>query len=80
LKQKQTLMRSLCSRPHPSQAVHEIHTPPNQPFALCICRGHTSTKGELARLAGRAGGAPLGGLLGDEGEGGRAALRPRIFW
>ncbi|GIL44004.1 hypothetical protein Vafri_1589 [Volvox africanus] len=73
------------------QAIHAIHFLANEPFALCICRGHTSSEGELA--AGMTG-APSGsgegsgsaeGLRTSGGGGGvnvlgTKALRPRIIW
>ncbi|GFR39951.1 hypothetical protein Agub_g29 [Astrephomene gubernaculifera] len=69
------------------QAVHEIHFLPYEAFALCICRGRTSSEGETAGPAGGAGGGGgAGGAAGAAGGGvsrplGRqAAMRPRILW
>ncbi|KXZ45269.1 hypothetical protein GPECTOR_56g365 [Gonium pectorale] len=65
------------------QPIHEIHFLPYETFALCVCRGHTSSDGELPGAAG-AGGISLSGGAG--GAAGAAALlgtparRPRVFW
>ncbi|GLI70040.1 hypothetical protein VaNZ11_014779, partial [Volvox africanus] len=75
-------------KPHEfPQAIHAIHFLANEPFALCICRGHTSSEGDLA--AGMTGsGEGSGGVEGLSSSGGcggvdvlgTKALRPRIIW
>ncbi|PNW88434.1 hypothetical protein CHLRE_01g029350v5 [Chlamydomonas reinhardtii] len=70
------------------QAIHEVHTLPNEPFALCICRGHTSSDGEIASThrGGRGGPSILSTMSGHgPGGGGHDVMRvppqrPRVFW
>ncbi|EFJ43557.1 hypothetical protein VOLCADRAFT_121436 [Volvox carteri f. nagariensis] len=77
------------------QPIHAIYFLPNEPFALCVCRGHTSSDGELAangsasrNSVGGAAAAAAGSGSGSGGSDGGCvgnalavkAVRPRIMW
>ncbi len=68
------------------QPVHEIRFLANEPFALCICRGHTGSDGSVAVVGGKGPGETLaagGGGGGGSGSGVMLAVqpqRPRILW